>query len=114
VVDDIIVMYAGRIVERLPAENVVEAAQMPYTRALISAVPAMAEESALPVPIRGTPPDPRDLPPGCPFSARCAVVIDRCHEEEPPLFAVGERRSSACWHATENALASTAAAGLPQ
>lgn len=104
VVDDIMVMYAGRIVERLPAEDVVHDAQMPYTKALISAVPAMAEGVDLPVAIPGTPPDPRQIPPGCPFEPRCSVSFDRCLSEEPALFVLGERRASACWHSEQQPL----------
>jgi oligopeptide/dipeptide ABC transporter ATP-binding protein len=107
-VDDIMVMYAGRIVEKIPAANVVAEARMPYTKALISAVPAMAAGTDLPVAIPGTPPDPRALPRGCPFSPRCSVAVDRCHEEEPPLFALGERRASACWLTPGDALVGTA------
>jgi len=109
VADDILVMYAGKIVEQIPAIDVISSGEMPYTRALVSAVPAMAEGSELPVPIPGIPPDPAALPGGCPFHPRCSVVLERCHEEEPPLLGLGDRRAAACWHAELRSLSTAAA-----
>jgi oligopeptide/dipeptide ABC transporter ATP-binding protein len=99
--DRVLVMYAGRIVEDLPSADLRTNARHPYTRALIGAVPDMATDLHAPLDtISGHPVDPRHLPGGCAFAARCALVTERCRQEEPVLQsgAVGE---VACWHADE-------------
>lgn len=94
----IAVFYAGRIVEMGPAERVLRHAAMPYTRALLNALP-QAGKTRLEA-IGGYPPDLSNLPQGCPFSPRCPLVIPKC-AEEPPLIPVEENHGSACWRAEE-------------
>ncbi|MEU4195810.1 dipeptide/oligopeptide/nickel ABC transporter permease/ATP-binding protein [Kribbella sp. NPDC026611] len=92
--DRVLVMYAGRIVEDLPAPELSSGAQHPYTRALLAAVPDL--DTALDEPlavIPGRPVDPARLPAGCAFADRCSFASDRCRDEDPPL--VGQ---VACWH----------------
>jgi oligopeptide/dipeptide ABC transporter ATP-binding protein len=100
VCDRVLVMYAGRIVEDLPAADLGSAARHPYTRALIAAVPDMDtdldDELAV---IPGRPVDPADVPTGCAFAARCPLATLRCHVEEPPLETDAAGRRVACWHA---------------
>jgi peptide/nickel transport system permease protein len=100
VCDRVLVMYAGRIVEDLPAADLGAAARHPYTRALIAAVPDMDtdldDELAV---IPGRPVDPADVPTGCAFAARCALATMRCHVEDPPLETDSAGRRVACWHA---------------
>jgi len=104
VCDRVLVMYAGRIVEELPALELHTAARHPYTRALIAAVPDMRTElhRELPV-IPGRPVDPAHLPAGCAFAPRCPLASDRCRAEDPPLVADTAGRRVACWHAGESA-----------
>lgn len=96
VCDRVLVMYAGRIVEDLPAADL-SAAQHPYTRALMAAVPDMHTDLDQPLAvIPGRPVDPSDVPPGCAYAARCPLASARCRTEEPVLVD-----GVACWHAGE-------------
>jgi oligopeptide transport system ATP-binding protein len=95
-VEEMFVMYAGKLVERASSKQIVSAARMPYTKALISAVPGM-QGSALPKAIPGRSPDLWSLPSGCAFHPRCSLAIERCATEEPPLVDVGDGRLCACW-----------------
>ncbi|SFN62560.1 oligopeptide/dipeptide ABC transporter, ATP-binding protein, C-terminal domain-containing protein [Actinomadura madurae] len=105
VCDRILVMYAGRIVEDLPAGGLATAARHPYTRALVDAVPDMTTDPAEPLAtIPGRPVDPADVPSGCAYADRCPLADARCRAEDPPLEA--DRADSpghrvACWHAGE-------------
>jgi peptide/nickel transport system permease protein len=102
VCDRVLVMYAGRIVEDLPAADLGTKARHPYTRALIAAVPDMDTDLDEPLEvIPGRPVDPSDVPGGCAFAARCALASARCRAEEPPLLADAAGRRVACWHADE-------------
>ncbi len=94
----IAVFYAGRIVEIGPAERVLRHAAMPYTRALLNAIPTTGKKRL--EAIGGQPPDLSDLPHGCPFSPRCPFVIEKCREE-PGLLDVETGHRSACWRASE-------------
>jgi len=95
--DDVVVMYAGRVVERGPVERVFESPQHPYTEALLQSIPLLGMTQAEPLRvIRGMVPNPLDWPPGCRFAPRCDYVFDRCIDEHPPLFRV-DGQESACW-----------------
>jgi oligopeptide/dipeptide ABC transporter ATP-binding protein len=97
-------MYAGRIVEELTRDQLLEDAQHPYTRALLGAVPDIqrARDEELTY-IPGETPDPAAVPSGCPFHPRCPLAVERCHAERPPLVARDDRRRIACWVATGEA-----------
>jgi oligopeptide/dipeptide ABC transporter ATP-binding protein len=98
VCDRVLVMYAGRIVEDLPAARLASA-RHPYTRALIDAVPDMTTDLDRPLAtIPGRPVDPADVPPGCAYAARCPRADDRCRVEDPPLLADPDGARVACWH----------------
>ncbi|MDY7088202.1 MAG: dipeptide/oligopeptide/nickel ABC transporter permease/ATP-binding protein [Actinomycetota bacterium] len=100
VCDRVLVMYAGRIVEDLPTAGLLHDARHPYTRALVAAVPDMTTDRDAPLAvIPGRPPDPHNLPAGCPYAPRCPLASERCRTEDPPLTAYGEGRRVACWHA---------------
>lgn len=80
------VMYLGSVVEILPAEALPDAAEHPYTIALMSAVPTMGKkEKKHQVVLQGEVPSPIDAPTGCAFSTRCPFVMDKCRTERPPL-----------------------------
>ena len=85
--DEIAVMYAGRIVERAPTRVLFREMKMPYTEALLAAIPKleMASHTRL-VAIGGRPPDLVNPPEGCSFSPRCPYAQDRCRTEEPQLI----------------------------
>ena len=94
--DDVVVMYAGRVVERGPVAEVFSSPQHPYTEALLQSIPMLGMTQAEPLRvIRGTVPNPLNYPTGCRFAPRCDYAFERC-AEQPELFAV-EGRQSACW-----------------
>ena len=98
--DHVLVMYAGRIVERAPTRTLFADVKMPYTEALIESIPAIeaAPHTRLST-IPGRPPDLVDPPAGCRFAPRCAYARERCHVEEPPLVAAETPdHSFACWY----------------
>jgi oligopeptide/dipeptide ABC transporter ATP-binding protein len=95
----VVVMYAGRIVEEGPVEQIFTSPQHPYTWSLLRSVPRVdeARKDRL-VSIRGLPPDLSHPPPGCKFHPRCPFVIDRCKTEpEPQLEEVGVEQHARCW-----------------
>jgi oligopeptide/dipeptide ABC transporter ATP-binding protein len=94
--DAVVVMYAGRVVERGPVAGVFGSPQHPYTEALLQSIPVlgMTQKEPLRV-IRGSVPSPLDWPEGCRFAPRCDHAYEQC-DEQPPLFDLGEARS-ACW-----------------
>jgi oligopeptide/dipeptide ABC transporter ATP-binding protein len=80
------VMYLGSVVEILPAEALPSAAEHPYTKALLSAVPTMNSKArAERITLQGEVPSPIDVPSGCAFSTRCPEVMDICRQERPLL-----------------------------
>lgn len=97
--DRVLVMYAGRIVEEVPADGLFDSARHPYTRALLAAVPALDTDRERPLAvIPGRPPEPDRVPAGCAFAARCARADDRCHGEDPQLSDDTRGHRVACWH----------------
>jgi peptide/nickel transport system ATP-binding protein len=97
--DRVAVMYAGRLVEQGGVHDVYERPRMPYTLGLLGSVPRLDESGRSPlVPIPGSPPSPASLPPGCPFSPRCPLVVDRCREREPALESIGGRSQVVACH----------------
>jgi oligopeptide/dipeptide ABC transporter ATP-binding protein len=95
--DDVVVMYAGRVVERGTVGEVFRSPQHPYTEALMHSIPRLGMTQAEPLQvIRGMVPSPLNWPKGCRFATRCDHVFDRCQTEDPPLFEAGNQQS-ACW-----------------
>jgi len=96
--DRVAVMYAGRIVEDGPVGDVINRPHMPYTKALMTAVPQpdAPAHSLLPV-IDGRPPDLRALPTGCAFAPRCPFATAECRVEDPPIDGSDDHRYR-CWH----------------
>jgi oligopeptide/dipeptide ABC transporter ATP-binding protein len=95
--DKVAVMYAGRLVERAPVRTIFNQPAHPYTEALLHAVPSLTDRSERLWSIEGQPPDPANLPPGCPFNPRCPKAEDRCRREVPPEFQVGDNHYARCW-----------------
>lgn len=87
--DEIIVMYAGRIVERAPTSTLFSDMRMPYTEALFRSIPKVTDDSHARLEIiGGQPPRMTDLQPGCKFAPRCKYAQDLCFAEEPALIEV--------------------------
>jgi peptide/nickel transport system ATP-binding protein len=96
--DEIIVMYAGNVVEKAPTNVLFKSMAMPYTEALLNSTPRIAEPSHTRlVAIEGRPPDLLNPPAGCPFSPRCPYAQEKCHREKPPLVEAAPGHSYACW-----------------
>jgi oligopeptide/dipeptide ABC transporter ATP-binding protein len=97
--DEIIVMYAGNVVERAPTNVLFKSMAMPYTEALLKSTPRIADPSHTRLTaIEGRPPDLLNPPSGCPFSPRCPYAQDKCHLEKPPLVEAAPGHSYACWY----------------
>ena len=98
--DSIAVMYAGRIVEHAPAEQLFRNPRHPYTEGLLGSFPALHGERRAMTGIPGSPPDLRSLPPGCPFHVRCGYAMDACSTDVPELLPIHweptEPRRAAC------------------
>jgi peptide/nickel transport system ATP-binding protein len=93
------VMYAGRIVERAPTEELFTAMRHPYTQALLGSIPRLNQDTRKPlVSIPGLPPDLTNPPTGCRFAPRCPYATDQCRLEEPPLTGLDPQHDFACWH----------------
>ena len=99
--DRVVVMYAGRVVEEGPVRGIFNNPSHPYTEALIGSVPKMEERVDRLYQIEGQPPALYDLPVGCRFADRCRYMQDRCLEEYPPYYQVGESQRAACWRLDE-------------
>ena len=81
--DEIIVMYAGNVVERAPTNVLFKSMAMPYTEALLKSMPRIANPSHTRLTaIEGRPPDLLNPPAGCPFSPRCPYAQDKCSQGE--------------------------------
>ena len=96
--DRMLVMYLGYVVEEMPCDDIHRDALHPYTQALLSANPINDPDDRRELTVlEGEVPSPYDPPPGCPFVTRCPLVMDRCHEEMPPLEAKSDTHRVACW-----------------
>jgi oligopeptide/dipeptide ABC transporter ATP-binding protein len=96
-VDEVAVMYAGRIVERGKVADIFASPQHPYTEALLQSIPLLGMRYSTPLKaIRGTVPSPLDWPSGCRFAPRCDQALDRCATDDPLLLPAGNQES-ACW-----------------
>ena len=96
-VDDVAVMYAGRVVETGTVEEVLLNPQHPYTRGLLESIPSEGKRGQRLSAIKGTVPNPFRMPPGCKFEPRCPYAFEPCADTEPDLIALGSERSARCW-----------------
>jgi peptide/nickel transport system ATP-binding protein len=99
IADSIAVMYAGRLVERGGAGAIFRAPRHPYSLGLLSSFPALHGPRRAMEGIPGSPPDLRNMPPGCTFHPRCGYAFDRCRSDPPPplLDLDAGTRAAACW-----------------
>jgi len=97
--DEVLVMYAGRVVERAPVGRLFDAPQHPYTIGLLGAVARLDTPVDRLAVIAGSVPSPHQAPAGCRFHPRCPFAIARCRTEVPPLTPQGPEHWTACWRA---------------
>jgi oligopeptide/dipeptide ABC transporter ATP-binding protein len=92
-------MYAGRIVESMPAAELRRGAAHPYTRALVAAVEDLTASHDRPLrTLPGAPPAAGDTPAGCSFAPRCGAATAQCHDAPPPWTRLSDGHQTACWH----------------
>jgi len=117
--DEIIVMYAGKVVEQTTTHQIFHNTSHPYTEALLRSIPKTDQPSHTRLAaIAGRPPNLITMPSGCSFSPRCPYAQDRCFDEEPQLTTTHDGHATACWYQVgtpENQAAwdRNLAAGLP-
>ena len=99
IADDIAVMYAGKIMEYVHAEDIFEHPAHPYTWGVLQSIPPEDTSNREPLhPILGTPPDLFNPPAGCPFAARCPYAMKVCSTMYPPAYSQqGENHYASCW-----------------
>jgi peptide/nickel transport system ATP-binding protein len=99
-VDEVIVMYAGKKVEHAPVRRLFADPKHPYTRGLLRSVPSLEMREARLRTIEGTVPPAHAMPIGCRFNPRCSLARDVCRDQEPPLVEAGSGTGAACWALT--------------
>jgi oligopeptide/dipeptide ABC transporter ATP-binding protein len=101
--DRVVVMYAGRIVEDGPVDEVFRAPRHPYTKGLLDSLPRVENETVVLSSIRGQVPSLTELGPGCAFADRCPVAVPQCIQALPPEMAVGPGHRAFCGRIQEEA-----------
>ena len=102
----VIVMYAGRIVEEGPVDQIFKHPQHPYTWSLLQSIPRLdSDRKDRLLSIEGLPPDLIKPPHGCRFNPRCRFKIEKCLHDDPPLMDAGPEQEAACWVTMRRALA---------
>ncbi|WP_440813645.1 ABC transporter ATP-binding protein [Pseudomonas syringae] len=96
VADDVMVMYAGRVVESAPVKTLFDDPQHPYTIGLMGSMPSMGPREGRLATINGRVPTPLEMPGGCRFAGRCPFVIQQCRDERPPLLELSPGHFAAC------------------
>jgi peptide/nickel transport system ATP-binding protein len=110
IADEVIVMYAGKIVESAPVKQLFADPQHPYTIGLMGSLPSLTGREQRLATIPGSVPAPERMPQGCRFGPRCPFVIEACRQAQPPLVQVEPGHEVACirapleQHVTEAAL----------
>jgi len=101
--DQLLVMYAGQVVEAGPTRTVFDTPAHPYSRGLLDAFPSIRGPRVPLTGIPGSPPDLARPPAGCRFHPRCPVVMDECRNRAPELYGVGLAEARCLLHAPDRA-----------
>lgn len=109
IADEVVVMYAGKIVESGPVRDLFADPQHPYTIGLLGSIARMDVERSRLATIEGVVPSAHNQPKGCRFAPRCPFSDRRCHAELPPLRDIGPGHRVACWKAPVELLSGAAA-----
>jgi peptide/nickel transport system ATP-binding protein len=105
VAHDVVVMYAGKVVEQGPVQALFDNPQHPYTVGLLGSIPRLEGSATRLAAIAGQVPNPLQPPAGCAFAPRCPFADDHCRSAAPPLKTLEGDQASACWKAPLDALA---------
>lgn len=97
VCDEVVVMYCGRVVEKGSVVDIFDHPGHPYTQGLLASIPKLGEQAEELESIPGNVPNPKYMPRGCKFAPRCKFAMDRCQEEEPGFYELGNEHQSKCW-----------------
>jgi oligopeptide/dipeptide ABC transporter ATP-binding protein len=97
--DDVIVMYAGKVIERCAAGRLFSEPQHPYTVGLLGSIPRLHLQQDRLSAIEGFVPDAAAFPEGCRFHPRCPFAVEKCYREIPPLMEITKDHFAACWRA---------------
>lgn len=95
--DEVVVMYCGRVVEKGNVYDIFGQTAHPYTQGLLRSIPKLGEHVEELDSISGNVPNPKYMPKGCKFAPRCEHATERCREEEPGFFDLGNGHLSRCW-----------------
>ena len=99
--DQVVVMYAGEVVEYCPIDTLFTKSRHPYTIGLMKSIPKLGHKfkhgKAPLQEISGIVPNLIRLPPGCLFAPRCEHVMQRCRDQRPPLFVLNSEHGAKCW-----------------
>ncbi len=97
-VDRVLVMYAGFLVEDAPVDNFYDRPLHPYAEGLLKSIPRMDAEVAEKLDsIEGLPPNLTEMPAECVFLKRCPYAQEICHQQMPPIFELAPQHMAACW-----------------
>ncbi|MDQ6695219.1 MAG: ABC transporter ATP-binding protein [Chloroflexota bacterium] len=102
--DNVVVMYAGKIVEESPVNDLFAEPKHPYTQGLLASIPVLGEVKEKLAVIPGSVPSLRNLPAGCRFAGRCPFVMEICRTEEPGLIRISDTRTARCWLYADDAV----------
>lgn len=94
--DRVVVMYAGEVVEMANIRELFDQPRHPYTQGLINSLPSKNSRKSRLYSIKGQVPKPSEVSKGCIFANRCPVAFEKCFEETPPVFEIGDHTSK-CW-----------------
>jgi len=94
--DRVIVLYAGKIVEKAGVDEIFYSPKHPYTQGLLESIPQIGRKRRL-IPITGTVPGLTELPKGCYFAPRCPLALEICQTERPPIFGIESGHEVTCW-----------------
>ena len=97
--DRVAVLYAGRLAEVGPTQDIIRDPRHPYTRGLMGSIPTLTQNATRLVQIPGAMPRLSDIPAGCAFNPRCPNVTDHCRTARPSLMPLQAFREVACWQA---------------
>ncbi len=95
--DNVVVMYAGKVVEKAPVQAIFEKPLHPYTQGLLGSIPKLHQVTERLEAIPGTVPNPTQMPMGCRFNPRCEYAKEICREQEPPIEEFEAGHQAACW-----------------